>query len=993
MKNHNIIAEYLKLEEEYKNKYEKYLIFLQVGSFYELYSIIVDDERLKKICELMNIILTRKNKSITKISKSNPWMAGVPCVSIDKYLEILINNGYTVIVYNQYIEKNKIKRKLDKIYSIGTYTESENNLNSNISNYIVSIYLEILNDNIITGLSFVDVNIGEIYTLEIYNNDLIKLIEDIKKQFIIYNPKEIILSFNNTKTEKITKFLDYLKNENIILHIQDINDYDNIFKLDFQNEFYENVFKKTIKQNNLSMIENLNLEKYENIRVSLIRLLQFLYQYDNTIINNIDKPNIIINDEILNLHNNALYQLNIFSMNVKYDYQNNYQTNYKFNSLYDVLNKTSTLLGSRFLKKNLSEPITDINELENRYNLISKLIENKKYNTFEKLLDNVLDIEKYHNKLQIGKLQPYQFARLSDTYKSCSSLIKLSKSIFKNFDYKLLNTFDDYYSEFNNYFNIDNLSTYKIQKGFNSITESISCSIFNTGINSTIDEYNNNITNLYSELNDYSKFLSSLINNDKIDIKYTDRDGYFLTLTKIRAGKLKKAVDEYNKQFNKQNNSDKILKLEITNKTISNSYITSKFINDISKKIILNTDKLNESIKIVYSEICNSLSIKYFKLFKYLNYFISYIDFIKSNSKCSDLYNYSKPEIVESNKSFINVKSIRHPISERLHTDTDFITNDIDLNITHNGCLLYGSNGVGKSTLMKSVGLNIIMAQIGCFVSSSSFQFSPYTNLFTRIDHSDNLFKGLSSFESEILELKTILNFSNSNSLVLGDEILNSTENISALSIITSSIHYFINNSISFIFASHLHQIPDLVNPDIKDKLLVCHLTMDYDKNTKSFIYTRKLHKGPSMKNYGLIVANSLLDNKFIIDNSFIIQNKILNNNNIMLKSSDNLIKQSKYNSNVFMTSCYICTDLNIHLDNNSILETHHITFQHTFDNNGLTSKCSISDKAHIKKNQKSNLVNLCKLHHIQVHNHNIIINGWIKSTNGRFLDYNIVKS
>lgn len=304
---------------------------------------------------------------------------------------------------------------------------------------------------------------------------------------------------------------------------------------------------------------------------------------------------------------------------------------------------------------------------------------------------------------------------------------------------------------------------------------------------------------------------------------------------------------------------------------------------------------------------------------------------------------------------------------------------------------------------MKAIGLNIILAQIGCYVAASEFKYYPYSNLFTRIDHSDNLFKGLSSFESEILELKTILNYSDEYSLVLGDEILNSTENISAISIISASINYFLDKNISFIFASHLHQIPNYIDSDLFNKLNISHLKMDYNQETKSFVYNRKLFEGMPIKNYGLIVAKSLLNNDYIINNSMHIQNSILNpSKNILLnhefhesngfhdsnEKTHISIKKSKYNKNVILSNCYICNELNIKNHDLNILETHHIIFQNNFDND----KCNIATKSHIKKNQESNLVNLCKFHHLEVHKNNISINGWVKTSNGKKLDYSIEK-
>ncbi len=961
VKNHNIINEYLELVNQYKLKYEKYLILLQVGSFYEMYSPNPDEKNLKIICELLNIILTKKNKNIDKISKSNPWMAGFPCVSLEKYLEILINNNYTIIVYNQYIDKKTIKRKLDRIYSIGTYLDSDKLLKND--NLILSIYIETIKDKLITGVTIIDLSLGSIKILELYNTDYTKLIEDLNKEFIIYNPKEIILTYINSKIdEKFTKLFQFLKNKNSIFHYNDkIDDlYNNI---NFQNEFLYKIFKNLYSNSSLSMIEYLDLEKYNIARISLIILLKFAYNHDNNIINNLNKPSILMNNNILNLHNNALYQLNILSIN----------NHYKYNSLFDIINKTSTCLGNRFLKYNLSEPITNIDELNYRYNLIDTLIKNKKYLKYEKELDNILDIEKYHKKLGISKLLPFQYGRLNNSYLACIELINLAKNDFSNFDYVLLDEFNNYYKEYINNFNIANLELYN----FNSQNN---LNIFNYGIIEEIDNLDNEIKFYKNKMQNFAKELSNLINNEKIEIKYTDRDGYFLTLTKIRSNKLKKEIES--------KNLEKYKNLIFENKTQSNCYINSLDIKNYSKQIIINYEKLNNLIKIKYTDITELLYIKYYKCLNYINYFISYIDFIKSNTKTSLLYNYNKPEIIISDKSFIDTLQIRHPISEQINNEFEYITNDLSINTNKIGYLLYGSNGVGKSTLMKSIGLNIILAQIGCYTASYKFKFMPYNNLFTRIDHSDNLFKGLSSFESEILELKTILNYSNSNSLVLGDEILNSTENISAISIISASINYFLDNDISFIFASHLHQIPNyIIN---KNNLHIAHLTMDYDSIEKTFIYTRKLHDGPSMQNYGLIVAKSLLDNEFIINSSLDIQNKIINHNsndNKKILNNNNLIeiKKSKYNSDLLMTECYICNDLNIKHDNMTVLETHHIIFQSNFNSN---KKCEVLEKSHIKKNQKSNLVNLCKFHHLEVHNEKIKINGWIKSTKGKKLDY-----
>jgi DNA mismatch repair protein MutS len=365
----------------------------------------------------------------------------------------------------------------------------------------------------------------------------------------------------------------------------------------------------------------------------------------------------------------------------------------------------------------------------------------------------------------------------------------------------------------------------------------------------------------------------------------------------------------------------------------------------------------------------------------YLNKFISNLDLFKSHTKTSIENNYFKPIInTDFNKSFIDAKNIRHPIIELLITDSEYVVNDISINEDKTGILLYGINSGGKSSLMKSLGLNLILAQIGCYTASTKFEYYPYTNLFTRIDHSDNIFKGQSSFEKEILELKTILNYSNDSSLILGDEILNSTESTSAISIIGASINILLKKNISFIFASHLHKIPDYINKEVLNKLYICHLQTDYDNINNCFIYNRKLQSGISITNYGLIVAKALLNNTDIINSALNIQNKILNNNKELLE-----IKKSKYNSELYLNKCYICSDLQVKKEiENEVLDCHHIIFQKDFINN----KCIIDNKEFIKKNNKSNLVVLCKFHHQEVHKKNIKINSWKETTNGIKLDY-----
>lgn len=921
----DIIKEYLSYNDLYKTKYENYLVFLCVGSFYECYGLKEDGDRLKEISSILNIILTKKNKTIPNINSKNPYMMGIPCVSIEKYLNILLDNNYTVIVYDQHKTiKGKFKRELTKIYSPGTNL----NINQDESNNILSLNIIKIKNNYILGLSYIDISTGISNIYENYYDSELLLLDDIYKFIIQCNPKEIII---NTKIDNIINFIKQ--------HVKIVHDKFNIPEefnnINYQNKFLEKIFKDNQL---LSRLEYLDIERYLHASLSYIILLSKIYEYDNNLINNISKPIIINNKNVLNLHNNALYQLDVLPQ---------HNNTHKYNSLYTIINKTSTPMGKRLLKNFVCEPITEIDELNKRYNAIELLKNKELYQKFEIELNKIIDIERSHIKLGLNQLLPFQYARLDQSYQAILKLIKLSNMFESYFDFTILNEFKEYYIEYTKIFNISNLETYNFLTNVN---------IFNNGVVDEVETIINNIESEYNNINNLIDELSTLINNDKIELKKTDRDGYYLVLTTTRAKKLQKIINE--------NNIYKDLKFDTKTKTYT--YITSININLFSKNIINLQSKLVEATKDKYYLLSNELYNKYSKSLIYISKYIANLDIYKSNTKVSILYNYSKPNIIKSDKSFVQAKDIRHPIIELILDDIQYIPNDVNTN----QILMYGINSSGKSSFMKSLGLNIILAQIGCYVAASEFNYNPYNNIFTRINHSDNLFKNKSSFMIEILELKTIIDKADQYSLVLGDELLSSTENISAVSIISASINHFLNNNISFIFASHIHNIPDYIED--KTNLYICHLTCDIQDDI--LIFNRKLVEGVGNINYGLLVAKNLFDNNSeFIKNALQIQNNILNKKEILST------KKASYNSKLYVDICYICNDLNISQDEKQIIHVHHIKEQHTFD------KCQSK-----QKNHKSNLVSLCAYHHQEVHKEKINIDNWIQTSDGVKLLYNI---
>ena len=269
---------------------------------------------------------------------------------------------------------------------------------------------------------------------------------------------------------------------------------------------------------------------------------------------------------------------------------------------------------------------------------------------------------------------------------------------------------------------------------------------------------------------------------------------------------------------------------------------------------------------------------------------------------------------------------------------------------------------------MKSIGLNIILAQIGYYTASKSFEFSPYKSLFTRISGNDNIHRGLSSFMVEMIELTSILKRNNKNTLVIGDEICRGTEEKSANIIVAYMLKTLSENNSSFITATHLHKLCNLEIVKTLKNVKAKHLKITYDNTNDKLIFDRQLSDGQGETFYGLTVAKFLMkDPNFNFLTSEI------------LKDYEHFdVKKSKYNSNNFLFECEICKST-------EKLETHHINFQKDFNNNKINTNI-----LHIQKDANYNLVTLCSTCHDDIDREKITIYGWEENSNSKILKFEI---
>lgn len=923
-----LIDDYYNLQNEYVNKFgDKTIVFMVIGSFFESYSKDNVNPDLAQISEILNIVYTRRDKN----KDDSPFMLGFPVQMIHKYLRKLINEEYTVVLFKQVQNGSKFDRVLDAIYSPSTYCDDVQNQN----NFMCGLYIEksglqsLLNYHI--SMTFIDVSTGEINFIEEHFNSTENMCNFIHSIELEINPREYIIFYDNANIDQIENLLKNSiskKYTNVVVKEKPIH---------YQVEFFKKVYSnstKVKKTNLIHIFDFLEITNYHTARQSLLFTLEFCYSLNSNIINFIKKPKLYRQNSLI-LGNDAISQLNIIDNN------NLSVLNKQYKSVFDVVCNCFTSMGKRYFLKKICKPSINQNEIQSFYNLSKELLPISKIVSI--ILKRIRDIEKIGRKIMMTNVYPNE---LYNFLISLNELLKLStfelKSIQDLFDFSLNDMFQNIH-QFLEYcerhFYIDVLSQITTIKDIknNFIKDSEIQNIIDV-LNRNTDVYEDTVDQFIKLLNETEK---SGKKTSKLEIK-NSKDGKYISMSTTKADKLISKLSNGEKEKYEFIKVNKLCKIFI-NASVDSNLDSNELMN-----------KLNFLVRKKFFSILENMQ-PYFEYFYMWSDFVSIVDFCINNCILQEKFGYTCPDIIKDENSFIDLEDVRHPVIERI-INTEYIPNSINMKDDKH-ILLFGLNSAGKSSFQKSIGISIILAQSGCYVPAKRMNYSPFEKLYVRITGNDNIFKGLSSFSVEMSELNTILQNSGKNTLVIGDEVARGTENISAVSIVASSLNKLTLSNTTFIFASHFHELCDL--PLIKNlNLSYYHLDVKYDDENGKLIFNRKLQRGKCQDLYGLTVAKSIIH-----DTSFIKVAEQVCREIKGLKQNILNDKNSRYNSKVFVDECMLCKCVN-----DKKLETHHILEQQNCD------EYKSKEKPHVSKNSVGNLIVLCEKCHQQLHSKDLKI-------------------
>jgi DNA mismatch repair protein MutS len=904
---------------------------MQVGAFFEMYGLKKADSLLTDVCQICQ--LNTSDKKIC-VGPDSVVMAGFRDYTLDKYLAKLTESGYTAVVYIQEKNGKTITRALHAVYSPGTYISSETDSSPQITNNIMCIWLEVSKpfrghkENLVYGVSVVNIFTGKSYIFEyecpFYMNPT--TFDELERCVSVFSPSEVVI-VSSLEPSVVNTIIQYTGIQCTAIH-----------KISSLGEKAVNCAKQTYIRHILTKL--FGEEAYEicgefndcaMATQSFCYLTDFIQEHNPGLIQKISIPAFNNASERVVLANHTLSQLNMIGGSM---------------CVASFMGKCRTPMGRRLFHEQITNPTFNAKWLETEYETTEKFLANYHYVELLRVkLSGVKDIEKMLRQLVLRKLNPASIAQLYDSVQIVGGLAShesLGPLIEEGFKGNLGSL-----SKF-----IDSRLNIELCKN----VQSFDSNIIQPGISPELDGMVERQRNNNAILDGIQFYFNKLLEKEPGDTtEYvkkheTEKSCVSLQLTKKRAIICKNAIKNDDSIVDIQGATFKLSEVKFVSASGSADEIEFPLLTSVVKEIYKLNLEIEAQIAIAYNQFLSDLENQWYEELELIAKYVARADVIQSKAYIAKTYNYCRPVIrTDATKSFVEAEGLRHCLIEHIQTNELYVTNDLHIGCqSRDGMLLYGTNAVGKTSLIRALGIAVILAQCGMYVPCSRFVYKPYTAIYSRILGNDNLFKGLSTFAVEMSELRIILKMADQNSLVLGDEVCSGTETESALSIFVAALMQLHASQVSFIFATHFHEIIRFSEIQKLNTMVLAHMTVTFDRENDCLVYDRKLKIGPGNRMYGLEVCKSLYLEEEFMTTAYEIRNKYFPENKGELSHGT-----AVYNSKKVRGICEMCkTEI--------AGETHHIFQQKDATADGFI------DSFH--KNHPANLMSVCESCHVDIH-------------------------
>ncbi|HUX53566.1 MAG TPA: DNA mismatch repair protein MutS [Williamwhitmania sp.] len=764
-----------------KRQHPDAILLFRVGDFYETFG-----EDAIKASEILGITLTRRANGAAAYVE----LAGFPHHALDTYLPKLVRAGQRVAICEQLedpkLTKNIVKRGITELITPGV-SFNDSVLERRENNFLASVYI----GKSVGGVSFLDISTGEFLLAE-------GPFEYIDKLLANFNPKEVLV-----EKAKSADFLEIFGTKY------------NLFKLDDWIYSPEVGREKLEKQFQVNSLKGFGVDSLTFGLAAGGAILYYLELTQHTQLKHVTSVARIDQEHYVWLDKFTVRNLELFG-----------SVNEGGRTLLGILDKTTTPMGARMLRRWISLPLKDVSPIKERLNAVEHLIQHpEEKGLLQETLRELGDLERIVSRAAVGRVNPRELVQL----RLALTLIDPIKEHCKQSgDVSLVKIGDQ--------LNPCVVIRERLQRELVDDPPTLVAkgNVIAQGVNAELDELRSIAFSGKDYLLNLQQREAERTGISSLKVSFNNVFGYYIEVRNTHKEKVP---------------TDWIRKQTLVN---AERYITAE-LKEYEEKILGAEEKILSIEQAVYSDLVLAL-LDYIAPIQHNAALLARLDCLLSFAEVSVAFGYEKPEIHDG--FTLSIKDGRHPVIERmLPPGEEYVANNVDMDTEQQQLIIItGPNMSGKSALLRQTALIVLMAQIGCFVPASSASIGVVDKIFTRVGASDNISMGESTFMVEMHEAASILNNLSDRSLILLDEIGRGTSTYDGISIAWAMAEFIHNHPTArakTLFATHYHELNEMAEffPRIKN------FNVSVKELDNKVLFIRKLVPGGSAHSFGIHVA------------------------------------------------------------------------------------------------------------------------------------------
>ena len=768
----------------FKNEHPDALLLFRCGDFYETYA-----NDAVEAAKILGITLTRRSNGKNP-SGAATEMAGFPHHALDTYLPKLIRAGKRVAICDQLedpkLTKTLVKRGITELVTPGV-AMSDNVLNYKENNFLAAVFMTKAQ----CGVAFLDISTGEFLTGE-------GTFDYVEKLLASFQPKEVLHD-----RQMKTQFEEHFGNRWCT------------FQLDDWMLTEQSSRQKLLKHFGTKSLKGFGVEHLKLGVIAAGAILQYLEMTQHTHLGHITSLRRIEEDRYVRLD-----KFTIRSLELLQSMQDDGV------SLLDVIDRTTTAMGARMLKRWTVFPLMDVASINKRLDVVETFFRKPDFRqTIDDNLHRIGDMERIISKVAVGRVSPREVVQLK---LALQAIIPIKTACL-----------------------------YSDNEEIRSIGERLNlCESLRERIEREIQPDPPQLINK-------GDVIAAGFSPELDELRSISRGGrdYLLRIQEEEAQKtgIQSLKVGYNNVFGyylevRNTYKDQVPQEWIRKQTLANAerYITQE-LKEYEEKIMGADEKILALETRLFTELVTDMA-EFIPQIQINANIIARLDCLLSFAKAAEEHRYVRPVVADD--CVLQIKAGRHPVIEtQLPMGEEYVPNDIELDAEQQQIMIItGPNMAGKSALLRQTALITLMAQMGCFVPAEAARIGLVDKIFTRVGASDNISLGESTFMVEMTEASDILNNVTPRSLVLFDELGRGTSTYDGISIAWAIVEYLHEHKgaqARTLFATHYHELNEME----KNFSRIKNYNVSVKELNGKVIFLRKLMRGGSEHSFGIHVA------------------------------------------------------------------------------------------------------------------------------------------